>query len=276
MNSARNRITVSGQGFSPAGLAPTVVFATTKLVVSAFTDKSVTATLPSGFAAGTYSLAVTNSNSQSAAFDVTLGAVGPTGPVGPVGPQGSQGLTGPQGPAGPQGSQGQTGPQGPTGPQGSQGSQGPAGPPGAPGSGSIFQADFLIITGGNDIVVGLTYVPLPYWTNIQTTQGLAPGAIPESNAALIMPAACNVDGLYVAEIPYGQNAPLTTVVITLRDNYEDTQLQCTIPSSTPTACTIPNGGTLIKAGDLVDYSLKWQGTGNNNYYYQIQAALHCQ
>jgi hypothetical protein len=78
VNSAQNRITVTGQGFSPTGLAPSVVFAT-KQVVNAFTDRSVTATLPSGFAVGTYSLTVTNSNSQSAAFDMTLGAAGPMG-----------------------------------------------------------------------------------------------------------------------------------------------------------------------------------------------------
>ena len=92
-----------------------MVVATSHVVVNSFSNRSVKATLPSGFAPGTYSLTVTNSNGQSAAFDVTLGAVGPAGPAGPAGPQGPPGSTGPQGP------QGATGPQGPAGPPGTAG-----------------------------------------------------------------------------------------------------------------------------------------------------------
>ena len=83
------------------------------------------AELPTGFNAGTYSLTVTNSSSESAAFSVTLGAVGPIGPSGPTGPQGLAGPAGAQGPLGP------TGAQGPAGPQGS---------PGAPGTPAILTA----------------------------------------------------------------------------------------------------------------------------------------
>jgi hypothetical protein len=82
-----------------------VVFASTTLALTKFTNHTAVAQLPTGFAPGSYSLTVTNSNSQKATLSVTLGAVGPTGPQGPMGPQGA---TGPQGPAGP------TGPQGPS------------------------------------------------------------------------------------------------------------------------------------------------------------------
>jgi len=115
VNTTNNRITITGSNFSPSGLAPTVVFAASKLTVLSFTNHSAVANLPAGFAAGSYSLAVTNSVPQTGTFGVTLGAVGPTGPAGPAGPQGP---SGPQGATGPQGAQGPTGPQGPPGPAG--------------------------------------------------------------------------------------------------------------------------------------------------------------
>jgi len=115
VNTTNNRITVNGANFSPSGLAPTVVFATTTLAVLSFTNHSAIAHLPAGFAAGSYSLTVTNSIPQTGRFGVTLGAVGPTGPAGPAG---AQGPAGPQGATGPQGAQGPTGPQGPPGPAG--------------------------------------------------------------------------------------------------------------------------------------------------------------
>lgn len=109
-NFSTNQISITGQNFSPSGLAPTVYFASTKLSVVSFSNQTITATLPTGFAPGTYRLAVVNSSGQSAIFDVTLGAVGPMGPPGVQGPQGPQGSQGPQGAAG------QQGPQGPPGP----------------------------------------------------------------------------------------------------------------------------------------------------------------
>lgn len=112
VNTTNNRITITGSNLSPSGLAPTVVFATTTLTVLSFTNNSAVARLPAGFAAGSYSLTVTNSVPQTGAFGVTLGAVGPAGPAGPQGPSGPQGATGPQG------AQGPTGPQGPPGPAG--------------------------------------------------------------------------------------------------------------------------------------------------------------
>jgi hypothetical protein len=122
VNTTNNRVTITGANFSPAGLAPKVVFSTTTLTLVSFTDHSAVAQLPTGFAAGSYSLTVANSDSQTATFSVTLGSVGPAGPAGP------QGLTGAAGPTGATGPQGPAGPQGNTGPQGVQGPAGPAGP----------------------------------------------------------------------------------------------------------------------------------------------------
>jgi hypothetical protein len=138
VNTTNNRITINGSNFSPSGLAPTVVFATTTLTVLSFTNHSAVAHLPAGFAAGSYSLAVTNSVPQTGTFGVTLGAVGPTGPQGPTGPAGLQG------PAGPAGAQGPAGPQGATGPQGGQGPTGPQGPPGPAGPSHAYSASCLL------------------------------------------------------------------------------------------------------------------------------------
>jgi len=132
VNTSNNHITINGANFSPSGLAPKVVFATTTLTLASFTNRRLVATLPAGFSAGSYSLVVVNSNSQVATFSVTLGAVGPTGPQGPAGapgPAGPQGATGATGPAGPAGPQGAIGPQGPAGAQGPPGPQGSAAPP---------------------------------------------------------------------------------------------------------------------------------------------------
>jgi hypothetical protein len=115
VNSQKSQLTIEGSNFSPSGLAPTIVFAHTPLGLASFTNQQAVAHLPTGFGAGTYSLIVTNSSSQSAAFSVTFGAVGPTGPAGPTGPQGLAGPAGIQGPVGPIGAQGPSGPQGPPG-----------------------------------------------------------------------------------------------------------------------------------------------------------------
>jgi hypothetical protein len=119
VNASNHHITINGNNFSPSGLAAKVIFATTTLTLVSFTNQKLVATLPAGFAAGSYSLVVVNSNNQVATFSVTLGAVGPAGPQGPIGLSGPQG---PIGPAGPQGPAGAIGAQGPTGPQGPPGS----------------------------------------------------------------------------------------------------------------------------------------------------------
>ncbi len=117
VDTSNNQITVTGQNFSPSGLAPTVKFAGSLLSLVSFSSTTIVANLPSGFAPASYSLTVTNSNSQSATFSVTLGAVGPQGPQGPPGVQGVPG---------------------PRGARGLQGVPGPQGPPGAPGTASIL------------------------------------------------------------------------------------------------------------------------------------------
>lgn len=137
INSSSSQITITGQNFSPAGTAPTVTLVPARLTLVSFTNQNIVANVPTGFAPGSYLLVVTNSNSQTGGFDVTLGNAGPPGAPGPAGPQGAtspQGAAGPagaQGPAGPAGPQGAAGPPGPTGPVGSQG---PPGPPGLPGA----------------------------------------------------------------------------------------------------------------------------------------------
>ena len=134
INYSTNQITIKGSAFPTS--KPSVVFnGTTLTVVGTPTATSITATLPTGVAQGTYTLTV----STSAVFDVTYGAVGPQGPqgatgaTGPQGPTGLTGATGATGPQGPQGAKGATGPQGPTGLTGATGPAGPAGPTGATG-----------------------------------------------------------------------------------------------------------------------------------------------
>jgi Collagen triple helix repeat (20 copies)/IPT/TIG domain len=112
-------ISITGSGFSPKGIAPTVLFNNSPLTVTSFSDTQISGQVPTGTSAGSYRLRITNSQGNVYEFDVTYGAVGPQGPIGP------QGATGP---AGPQGLQGPTGPTGAAGPTGPQGPQGPAGP----------------------------------------------------------------------------------------------------------------------------------------------------
>ena len=90
VNYSNNRMTITGQNFSPSGLAPKVSLDNTQLTLVSFTNQSITATLPA-LAAGTYSLVIVNSNNQTATFAVTLGAAGPAGVQGPPGPAGVQG-----------------------------------------------------------------------------------------------------------------------------------------------------------------------------------------
>lgn len=118
-NPATNQIAITGQTFSPTGVAPTVYLASAKLTVAAFSNQTITATLPSGGAPGTYRLLVANSTGQAATFDVTFGTVGPMGPPGVQGPPGAAGTPGSQG---------------------LQGVQGPPGPPGTPGTAAILSA----------------------------------------------------------------------------------------------------------------------------------------
>ena len=102
-NVSPNQITVSGSGFDPKGVAPTVSFNNVTLTVLTFSDTQIVASLPAGTTAGSYRLRITNSQGNFYEFDVTYGAAGPQGPIGPQGPTGPQGPAGPTGPQGPQG-----------------------------------------------------------------------------------------------------------------------------------------------------------------------------
>lgn len=145
------QLTIVGSGFSPSGTAPIVVLGTSTLTITSFTDTQIVAALPANEAAGSYSLAVTETSggNKTTTFGATIGNQGPAGaqgPVGEAGPQGTAGFngapgatgaTGPQGPTGATGAQGATGatgPQGATGATGAAGVQGPTGATGATGS----------------------------------------------------------------------------------------------------------------------------------------------
>jgi hypothetical protein len=251
VNASTNRINITGAAFSPAGTAPTVTLDNTVLVLVSFTNQTVLANLLSGLRAGSYRLVLTNSSSQATTFAVTIGAVGPAGPQGPPGPQGPAGA------------------QGPRGPQGAQGIQGPQGPPGTPGTGSVFQGSYSV---ENNSAIGgaLTqYYPLSAFNLAFGNQVTNP----EAGVVQIMPIACIVDTLYVAEIPL-RSAPFATVQVTLRQNYQDTTLQCVIPSSTPTSCPL-GSAVSINPGDLLDYAVTIQQSVVGNEY-QVLLSLHCQ
>jgi hypothetical protein len=97
------RITINGSGFSPKGIAPTVLFNNVAITLVSFSDSQIAAPVPTGTGAGSYRLRITNSQGNF------YGAVGPQGPMGPQGPTGATGATGPAGPAGPPGPVGPAG-----------------------------------------------------------------------------------------------------------------------------------------------------------------------
>lgn len=149
---ATNSMIVYGKGFivTPPSIGPGVgvtspvpqlTLGGTALVVTAYNNTQINATLPEGILDGSYRLIVQAANStQYALFEVTIGATGLTGPQGPQGVQGPIGPTGATGATGPQGPIGLTGA---TGAQGPQGIQGPAGPTGASGS-SVFPTYYTV------------------------------------------------------------------------------------------------------------------------------------
>lgn len=150
------RITILGENLLFGTVSPSVTLGGVGSleIIGTPTNTMIEAVLPPDVPAGDYRIVVAGEDgqSQSDAFDFTIGAVGPQGEQGiqgiqgDTGPQGEQGIQGPQGDTGPQGErglqgfpglngaqgpQGDQGPQGPQGPQGDQGPQGEAGPAGA-------------------------------------------------------------------------------------------------------------------------------------------------
>ena len=117
MDTPTRTLTIVGANFGTT--APTVVLDGFVLPLTFFGPTQIVATVPPTVATipGSYGLSVTRSGTQSstATFVITVGAVGPPGAAGAAGPQG---VTGDVGPAGPTGS---TGPIGPPGPGGFQG-----------------------------------------------------------------------------------------------------------------------------------------------------------
>src|ERR1017187_745536 len=179
LKKSNNQITITGNNFSPSGLAPTVFSAHAPLALVSFTNQTIVAQLPAGFAAGSYSLSVTNSVPQTGTFSVTLGAVGPTGP------------TGPQGPAGP------AGPQGPAGPAGAQGPVGPAGPAGAPGTAAILSGycsgSQAPATGLSGLFMGLGSIDVPCLNAASPT-----GTTGQPYSGLVLPSGGVLKNLSVA------------------------------------------------------------------------------
>lgn len=154
VNFGAGKIFIDGVNFTKAKSVPVVTLkgiTNMVLVNGPYTDTTLQAELPSGFAAGDYLLTVSTGNGATDydEYNLTIGAVGPQGPqgiqglkgdkgdIGPVGPQGIHGEVGSIGPTGATGAQGPiglTGAIGAVGPQGPKGDTGPAGPQGLQGS----------------------------------------------------------------------------------------------------------------------------------------------
>jgi hypothetical protein len=93
-NSTGTAITINGTGFGAK--LPNVTLGTAELTVTASSNTSITANLPSGTPAGTYLLTVQNQNTHLfSLFTAAIGEIGPAGPAGPSGPMGPPGLNGP-------------------------------------------------------------------------------------------------------------------------------------------------------------------------------------
>jgi hypothetical protein len=71
---AANRVTLTGSNFSPTGVAPTVAIENATLALLSFTDRSAAVSLPEGWSAGSYMLAVTNSDHQTGVYRMNLQA----------------------------------------------------------------------------------------------------------------------------------------------------------------------------------------------------------
>jgi len=128
INYQTSRLTLTGSGFEPTKVAPTVQSNGVALSVVSASDSQIVTAIPAGAIPGSFAVTVTAAGGASTVFDMTYGAVGPQGPVGP---QGATGPAGAAGAPGPKGVQGAVGPQGPAGVQGPTGPTGPTGPKGS-------------------------------------------------------------------------------------------------------------------------------------------------
>jgi uncharacterized membrane protein len=89
-----NTVTITWTGFSPKGVAPTVVLDNAALAVSSFANTLIVATYSSSLPTGSYNLTVTSSQKNSVVFSFANGAVGPQGSMGLQGPKGDPGVQG--------------------------------------------------------------------------------------------------------------------------------------------------------------------------------------
>jgi hypothetical protein len=69
---AASQISITGSHFSPAGAPPVVAFESARLTLVSFTDETAAVRLPSGWPAGSYLLAVTNSDHRTGVIRMTL------------------------------------------------------------------------------------------------------------------------------------------------------------------------------------------------------------
>jgi len=263
VNSAGSRITITGQDFSPAGVAPTVALAHTSLSLVSFTNSTIVASLPAGFK-GSYLVSVTNSVPQSGTFSVTIGAVGPTGPTGPTGP------AGPQGPAGP------TGAQGPAGPQGQQG------PPGTPGPPTILSGYcYNVNPGGTDFATIGLFSGLGSNSGTGCLNGLDPANTSGANTGLPMPSAGVLKNLTLIVYDlYGAPPPMPfPVQFQVWVNSIQTSLSCSITvasNNQPITCADTVNTANVNAGDAVSVAMSTPNPNPTNGQWAMNVSLEKQ
>jgi hypothetical protein len=71
INYLTNQITLTGSGFEPSKITPTVLFKGSSLALSSFTNFRIVAKLPSGLLPGTFNLTVTNSLGRQCVFSLS-------------------------------------------------------------------------------------------------------------------------------------------------------------------------------------------------------------
>jgi len=280
-NAQGTQITINGTGFG--NMVPKVSLGTAQLTVTAHSDISITANIPSATPAGAYLLDVQNENSRLfTLFTATIGQIGPAGPVGPAGPGGATGLpgpagapgtpgaTGPVGPAGAPGTPGATGLTGPEGPAGPSGPAGPAGPAGGGVSAATYTASFTNPGSGG----GTTFYASPtitsYGTDIANNTAIASGT--QANF-ITSPVACTVGALNVGVNNYFSPAPDTTTIKVYK-NAIATTMTCSVDTDgNGGGCTDATHTFSVLQGDSL--ALGFTET-NSNPFNMVTVGLVCQ
>jgi hypothetical protein len=293
VNTSTNELTINGSNFKPAATAPTVALDNKSLLLVSSSNTTVVAKLPSGLAAGSYLLSITNSGSLTATLAVTIGAVGAPGEAATI----AVGST-TTGAAGTSASVKNTGTKSAavlsfTIPKGATGAKGATGPTGAAatvavgttttedagtqalvtnsGTSSAAVLNFTIPQGaagsaGLGLVFTATYQAFESKDEVTSVTNLttANEGLLGYNAVqfvTIMPAACTVNALYASLTP-NPGSSLPSVQVTLVKNSESTDFPvCEVSSSTPVACALPSEPFSVKAGDTLSYSVTVPGYG---------------